>query len=119
MRKSSILSPAIKIHLIRPGSPAQYSLTMQNRGLKHQSYSFYHSMFILNIHLVSPGCPRPSIALQCRIMDYNINCFSLCIFSEAIVRRIVFPELETKLSGTMSANNSAEKKEEFTLSLFV
>ena len=38
-------------------SPAQYSLTAQNHGPKHHSF-----------HLISPGCPRPSIALQCRIV---------------------------------------------------
>ena len=77
-------------------SQVQYSLTVQTRGLKHHSFHYrsiidqrghpWHSGSMLDcwltgrainctwgmicnkIHLISPGCPRPSIALQCSIM---------------------------------------------------
>ena len=42
-----------KIHLIRPGCLwPSIALTVQNRGLKHQSFHFH---FFLNIALISPA----------------------------------------------------------------
>ena len=53
---------------------AQYSLTVLNRGLKHQSFqvnrssdrSYIRCMIHNKIHPISLGCPRPNIALQMR-----------------------------------------------------
>ena len=77
-------------------SPAQYSLTVVTRGLNtihsfiiHSSHhprlspAQYNLTLVIHdlntiqsfIHLISPDCPRPSMALQCRIMAQNVNHF--------------------------------------------
>ena len=65
-------------------SPAQYSLTVQNRGLKH------HSLLLL-IHLISPGCLQLSIALQCSIVAWNTNHFIVIVTYNEKVTWVLSP----------------------------
>ena len=37
------------------------------------------------IHFISPGCPRPGIAIQCKIMANNTNHFIFYYYSDFVV----------------------------------
>ena len=51
--------------------------------------SWYETSQCHNIHLICPVCPRPGIALQCRMVALNTIHFSQWLFGKFLVSRII------------------------------